>query len=64
MRSFRITLFFQDPMSGIFDYHVKESGVNTHIIEEVKILSETLYKDLPDKAKERLDIEKILDQRY
>ena len=29
MRSFRITLFFQDPMSGIFDYHVKESGVNT-----------------------------------
>ena len=26
---FRITLFFQDPMSGIFDYHVKESGVNT-----------------------------------
>lgn len=37
---------------------VKESGVNTHIIEEVKILSETLYKDLPDKAKERLDIEK------
>ena len=37
---------------------VKESGVNTHIIEEVKILSETLYKDLPDKAKELLDIEK------
>ena len=29
MRSFRITLFFQDLMSGIFDYHVKESGVNT-----------------------------------
>ena len=29
MRSFRITLFFQDPMLGIFDYHVKESGVNT-----------------------------------
>lgn len=22
-------LLYQDPMSGIFDYHVKESGVNT-----------------------------------
>ena len=33
---------------------VKESGVDTHIIEEVKILSETPYEDLPEKAKERL----------
>ena len=37
---------------------VKESGVDTHIIEEVKILSETPYEDLPEKAKERLGIEK------
>ena len=36
---------------------VKESGVDTHIIEEVKILSETPYEDLPEKAKERLGIE-------
>lgn len=36
---------------------VKESGVDTHIIEEVKILSETPYEDLLDKAKERLGIE-------
>ena len=36
---------------------VKESGVDTHIIEEVNILSETPYEDLPEKAKERLGIE-------
>lgn len=36
---------------------VKESGVDTHIIEEVKIISETPYEDLPEKAKERLGIE-------
>ena len=32
MRSFRITLFFQDPMSGIFDYHVKESRCQYKIL--------------------------------
>lgn len=37
---------------------VRESGVDTHIIEEVKILSETNYEDLPEIAKERLGIEK------
>ena len=36
---------------------VKESGVDTNIIEEVKILSETPYEDLPDVAKQRLGIE-------
>lgn len=36
---------------------VKESGVDTHIIEEVIILSETNYEDLPDAAKKRLEIE-------
>lgn len=36
---------------------VKDSGVDTHIIEEVKILSETQYEELPDIAKERLGIE-------
>jgi len=36
---------------------VKESGVDTHIIEEVTILSETPYEDLPETAKQRLGIE-------
>ena len=37
---------------------VKESGVDTHLIEEVQILSETPYEELPDTAKKRLGIEK------
>lgn len=36
---------------------VRDSGVDTHLIEEVSILSETAYEDLPQKAKERLGIE-------
>ena len=36
---------------------VKESGVDTHLIEEVKILSETSYEELPEIAKQRLGIE-------
>lgn len=36
---------------------VRDSGVDTHLIEEVSILSETAYEDLPEKAKERLGIE-------
>ena len=36
---------------------VRDSGVDTHIIEEVKILSETSYEDLPEIAKQRLGIE-------
>ena len=36
---------------------VKDSGVDTHIIEEVKILSETQYEELTNTAKERLGIE-------
>lgn len=36
---------------------VRESSVDTHIIEEVKILSETLYEELPEQAIKRLGIE-------
>ena len=36
---------------------VKDSGVDESLIEEVQILSETPYEELPDKAKERLGIE-------
>lgn len=36
---------------------VKESGVDTHLIEEVKILSETPYEELLDVVKQRLGIE-------
>ena len=36
---------------------VRESNVDEHLIEEVKILSETPYEDLPEVAKERLGIE-------
>ena len=36
---------------------VRESGVDVHLIEEVIILSETPYEDLPDTAKQRLGIE-------
>lgn len=36
---------------------VKESGVDTHLIEEVTILSETAYEDLPETARVRLGIE-------
>lgn len=36
---------------------IRDSGVDEHLIEEVQILSETSYEDLPDKARERLGIE-------
>ncbi len=36
---------------------VKDSGVDSHLIEEVSILSETVYEDLPEKARERLGID-------
>jgi phenylalanyl-tRNA synthetase alpha chain len=36
---------------------VRESGVDVHLIEEVIILSETPYEELPDTAKQRLGIE-------
>lgn len=36
---------------------VRDSDVDEKLIEEVKILSETSYEDLPEKAKERLGIE-------
>lgn len=36
---------------------IRDSGVDPHLIEEVTILSETPYEDLPEKAKERLGIE-------
>ena len=36
---------------------VRDSGVDSHIIEEVLILSETSYEDLPERARKRLGIE-------
>ena len=36
---------------------IRDSAVDEKLIEEVQILSETPYEDLPDKAKERLGIE-------
>ena len=36
---------------------IRESSVDEKLIEEVLILSETLYEELPEKAKERLGIE-------
>lgn len=36
---------------------IRSSDVDEKIIEEVQILSETAYEELPDKAKERLGIE-------
>lgn len=36
---------------------IRDSGVDEHLIEEVGILSETSYEDLPDRARERLGIE-------
>ena len=36
---------------------IRSSGVDERIIEEVQILSETPYEELPEKAKERLGIE-------
>lgn len=36
---------------------VRDSNVDEHLIEEVQILSETSYEDLPDMAKQRLGIE-------
>ena len=36
---------------------IRDSSVDERLIEEVQILSETSYEELPDKAKERLGIE-------
>ena len=36
---------------------IRDCGVDDKIIEEVQILSETSYEDLPQKARERLGIE-------
>ena len=36
---------------------IRNSAVDEKLIEEVQILSETAYEELPEKAKERLGIE-------